>query len=270
MGMPKIAAIIVTYHPNKDNLIQNAFAIFPYVDCLLVWRNSEEDLSYIEKLSDNIVLIGDCNNHYLAEPYNYALQWCEHHDYNYLLTMDQDSRWIDLKGFLSDVERYKTSEIAIFAPNINNEIQSEDLLVDRDFVISSGMLIDVSCAKKVGGFNERYQIYWVDGEFCFKIRSQEFEIKVLTKYRLCHELGKQTKTIFGYSTSNYSPLMYYFIVRNMIWEHRQYGNGAVSHRCIFYTLFYNIRGIILGEDNKSKKIFKIIKGLIDGSLKSYQ
>lgn len=265
----KIAAIVVVYHPDIENLIKNIQSYIDYVDKLLVWRNSEEDLSILGALSDKILLLGIGENQYLASPYNIGLDWCYKHEYDFLLTMDQDSLWINFQGFLQNAISYKTSEIAVFAPNVNGNEDKQLPLIDKETVISSGMLIDVSAAKNVGGFNENYQIYWVDGEFCYKLRTNGYLIKLITDYSLIHELGNQSKTIFGFTTSNYSPTVYYFMIRNMIWEHREYGENAVSSKCIAYTLFYNLRGIILGESNKLIKIKSICKGLCDGMFSSY-
>lgn len=266
----KIAAIVVVYHPEIKSLIKNIQSYIDYVDKLLVWRNSDEDLSILNTLSDKILLLGTGKNQYLALPYNSGLDWCYKNEYDFLLTMDQDSLWINFQGFLQRAISYKTREIAVFSPNVNDNENKQFPLIDKETVISSGMLIDVLAAKLVGGFNEKYQIYWVDGEFCFKLRTKGYLIKLITDFPLIHELGKQSKTSFGFTTSNYSAIVYYFLVRNMIWEHREYGEKAVSLKCIAYTLLYNLRGIILGEKNKIKKLVKISKGLIHGCFKPYK
>ncbi|MEE1022828.1 MAG: hypothetical protein U0L83_06835 [Muribaculaceae bacterium] len=265
-----VAAIIVTYHPDIQRLIKNIHAIIDYVDKLIIWRNSNDDVSELTSISSKILVCGNGSNKFLSEPYNRALKWCKKNGYKYLLTMDQDSLWDNLEGFLQTVSISEASDIAIYSPNMNKVELSCDILVDKEFVISSGSLINIDIALKIGGFNEKYKIYWVDSEFCFRARANGYKIVMLPNYNIAHELGKQTKTLFGYTTSNYSPIVYYYMMRNMLWEHREHGNDAVSIKCVIYTTYYNLRGIILGEKDKCHKIAMIVKGWMNGLFSSYK
>lgn len=261
----RVAAIIVTYHPNRNDLFQNIESFIDDVDAVLVWRNSEESLDYLNRWKEKIHFIGEGNNEYIATPLNKAVNWCDENNYDYLLTMDQDSCWDDFHGFLTFVKSHIDNRISIYAPNINSQISNIDQQIfDVETVITSGSLIQVKAARKIGCFKESYKIYWVDGEFCYRARLQGYRVVVLPSFCLRHQLGKQTKTILGYYTSNYSPIVYYFMFRNMFWMHREHGKGAVSMRCILYTSLYNIRGIILGERKKLLKLWSIFKGSIVG------
>lgn len=265
----RIAAIVVTYHPHKDELYRNIKSFIADVDAVLIWRNSEEDLSYLSEWRDKIHYFGNNNNEYIAKPLNSALAWCVENRYDYLLTMDQDSVWENFYGFISYVKKNSDDNVAIYAPNVNRTFtKSTSNIVEAESVITSGSLIRVSIASEIGGFKEAYQIYWVDAEFCYRARRWGYKVLVLSQYLLSHKLGRQSKTILGYYTSNYSPQVYYFMFRNMYWMHREHGCKAVSIKCILYTSMYNIRGIILGESNKWKKLISIVKGSLTGIFKN--
>lgn len=267
----KTAAIIITYNPDLPNLEWNIQRIYNSVDYLIIWQNSSEDLSHLNKISNKILVWGDGTNQYIAHPLNAVLDWCALNKIDYLLTMDQDSIWEDCTGFLHNVLTLNIANVGIYAPRINTiESCFKGEYEEIDYTITSGSLINVNIAKEVGGFNEKYQIYWVDGEFCYKLRSKKYRIVRLNNYKLIHRLGNPTKTIFGFETSNYSPIVYYFLIRNMIWEFRQYGSSAVSYKCMLYTLFTNVRGIMLGEKYKFQKLRKILLGIYHGSIFSYQ
>ncbi len=45
----KIAAIVIAYHPQADELEKNMLAYMDAVDLVLVWRNSPEALPFNEK-----------------------------------------------------------------------------------------------------------------------------------------------------------------------------------------------------------------------------
>lgn len=268
--MKNTVGIIVTYNPDLKSLENNIKKIITAVDYLIIWQNSPEDLSYLKKISDKILLWGDGSNKYIAQPLNKALDWCYKHNFDYLLTMDQDSTWEDCDGFINDALALQIDNIGIIAPSINTKECYHSIFREIEYTITSGSLVNVNIAKKIGGFNERYQIYWVDGEFCFKLRNNNYKIIQLPHFRLEHKLGTPTKTILGFETSNYSPVVYFFIIRNMLWENRQYGPRAVSYKCIIYTLVRNISGIIIGEKNKIKKLRKVIKGLYHGLFLPYK
>lgn len=262
-------ATIITYHPDKNLLRKNIAAIYNECSEILIWRNSDDDLSDICNEFQNVRLMGDGTNRFIAYPLNQALEWCRENGYDYLLTMDQDSVWENFAGFLKKVESLDSSDnTIIYAPNVNNEFSAETL--HPETVITSGSLVNVEKALQIGGFKEKYEIYWVDGEFCFRARKNGYQITMLPEYNLIQQFGHQTRTLFGFKTSNYSPLIYYYLVRNMLWEHREHGSEAVSWRCILYTLMYTSRGIVLGEKQKMKKLTKITKGIIHGFFLSYK
>lgn len=267
----RVAAVVVTYHPNQSDLSKNIESFIDEVDAVLIWRNSKDPLDYLNRWREKIRFIGEEVNEYIAKPLNYAVAWCAENGYDYLLTMDQDSYWEDFQGFIASVKSHIDNSISIYAPNVNCQIPNVNTpIFDVETVITSGSLIRVDIARIIGGFKESYKIYWVDGEFCFRSRFHGYRVVVLPSFCLRHQLGKQTRTKFGYYTSNYSPIVYYFMFRNMFWMHREYGSRAVSVRCILYTAMYNIRGIILGESNKLLKLWSIFKGSFVGVLGKMQ
>lgn len=271
----KIAALFVVYHPDIRQLVTNVAAVIDSVEYVLVWRNSDENFSELT-CREKVILLGDGENRFIAYPLNQALQWCSSHGCDFLLTMDQDSTWSDFAGFRKSVKLNRDDNIAIYAPSVNKcgiKKYGGGKLADYqqvDFVISSGSLINVSIAQKVGGFNSRYKIYWVDSEFCYKVRANGYKIMQFSQFSLAHHLGNPTKILFGFFTSNYSPQIYYFIFRNMLWEHRQYGPKAVGYKCMAYTYMYNLRGILLGEKQKCRKLYKILLASVHGLFCSYK
>lgn len=259
----KIAAIVIVFHPEIEAFIANLCSYHADVDSILIWMNSLENIKLPALIRKKVVYCGSGQNEYIARPLNYAINWCIENNYDYLLTMDQDSTWENFSGFIKQVHRIQESETAIYAPNVNSIYSNNVSFHYVESVITSGSLLNVKIAYKLKGFRDDYQIYWVDGEFCHWLRLNGYKIKVLPRYNLKHLFGKETKTLLGYKTSNYSPIVYFFLIRNMLWMKREYVNHP-SWRCILYTIFYYIRGIILGENNKFLKISMIGKAFWHG------
>ena len=259
----KIAAIVTVFHPDIDLLFKSIDTYQNAVDKILVWRNSREELLFPVHIQEKIEFCGNGENEYIAKPLNYALDWCLQHEYNYLLMMDQDSTWFNCSDFIKKVKESEEDDVAIYAPNINHQFNTNQEIYNVESVITSGSLCNVYIAKELGGFREDYKIYWVDGEYCFWTRKKGYKIKVLAYFHMDQRFGIPSKTLFGYTTSNYSPIVYYFLFRNMLWMKREYHENP-SLKCILYTTFYNVRGIILGEHQKILKIGMICKAFIDG------
>ncbi len=258
-----IAAIVVSYNPKIQEVIDNIRSYCSAVDKVLIWRNSSEEFAVPADLEEKAILMGNGVNDYMARPLNTALEWCFKNGYDYLLTMDQDSKWENASYFVDRALSLAEDDVAIYAPYTvgQNEKPMQDY--DAESVITSGSLVNVAIAKSLGGFREDYKIYWVDGEFCYWARKNGYRIRVLHDCCLIQQFGKQTKTLFGFTTSNYSPFIYYLLIRNMLWMRREFPEG-VSVKTVLYTLMYTIRGIILGEKNKIRKIHNINKGVIHG------
>ena len=264
-----IASVVILYHPKTEEVLDNIRSYSATVDKILVWRNSSEELCIPSDLREKVLLMGAGENEFMAKPLNAALDWCEQNGYDFLLTMDQDSKWENAAHFIVRATALAEADVALYAPYTIGQYARPEQDYDAESVITSGSLVNVKIAKRLGGFREDYRIYWVDGEFCYWARKNGYRIRVLHDCALIQQFGKQTRTLFGFTTSNYSPYIYYLLIRNMFWMRREFPEG-VSIKTVLYTLFYNTRGILLGEKNKVRKIHSINKGIVHGLFSKYE
>lgn len=265
--MIKIAAIVITYYPDKKLLFKNIEAFADYVDQILIWRNSSEDFNYtklLDRWMSKIVFMGIGKNIYMAKPLNIAIKYCFENNYNYLLTMDQDSCWDNFKKFLYMVNLYRNSQVAIYAPNVNHYLDGYPFeYKDIEWVIQSGMLLNIDIVKDSGGFREDYRIYGIDEEFCYWLRLHGKKIRSFTNCHLQQKYGNVQKSHLGFSVYNYSPIVRYFLIRNMIWMKREFKNSTITRR-IIHVILQNIRDILLVENNKKHKLYKFSQGIWHG------
>jgi len=260
----RVAAVFIIYNPVVEDLKKNILQVIDYVDTVILWYNSECNISFDEYYNSKIIILGDGSNQFIAKPLNNAFEYCEKNGITHLLTMDQDSEWVDLQSFLNEVETCQLHDVIIYAPNINGSINSDAKFLDAETVITSGALHNVKLVNKLGGFREDYKIYWVDSEFCYWAKFNGYKIFYIPEYHLIHEFGNSTKKVFGIKGYNYSPIVYYFLFRNMLWMRREHGGKAVSFKTILYTMKLLIPGIVLCEKNKIKKLNMIIKAFCNG------
>lgn len=263
----RIAACIILYHPDPEDLRRNIEAIAPGIEALLLWKNSPEEIPLPEGLSCRVIELGDGTNSYIAKPLNECLAWCNRNGFDWLLTMDQDSEFEDFRAFATAAEALPSEGVGIFAPNVNRRYPETDNALQIESNITSGSLCSVRVAQAVGGFREDYRIYWVDSEFCHRLHLAGYKILALPRHNLIQQFGKIT-VVHGVRCYNYSPTTLYFMFRNMFWMHRQYRSNP-DLKCILYTSQMYLKGIVIGEKDKGPKLRAALKGMWHGLFRKY-
>lgn len=262
-----IAACIILYHPNPEDLLRNIKAIAPGIEALLLWKNSPEAIVIPEGLPCRVVWMGDGTNQYIAKPLNDCLAWCEQNSFDWLLTMDQDSEFEDFGAFVQSIETLTSNGVGIYAPNINRRYPETEESIEIESTITSGSLCSVATARAVGCFREDYQIYWVDSEFCHRLRLAGYKVLALPRHNLIQQFGKITLA-HGIRCYNYSPTTLFFMFRNMLWMHRQYRSNP-NLKCILYTTQMYLKGIVIEEKDKGPKLHAVLKGIWHGLFRKY-
>lgn len=262
----KIAAVVVIYHPDESLLYRNIKAFADCVDTIIIWRNSLEDnFDYLDEWRSKILFMGSGHNEYMAKPLNRVMDYCVSERYDYLLTMDQDSCWENFAGFVSVVYALpKDGSVAVYAPNVNHYLKDESVdYEDIEWVIQSGMLLDLRVVKPYGGFREDYGIYGVDEEFCYWLRLHGKKVRSFTHFHLKQRYGNARKSWLGFYVYDYSPVVRYFLIRNMIWMKREFKDSTITRR-IVHVFLLNVRDIVLVENHKVAKLLKLFQGVQHG------
>lgn len=63
-----------------------------------------------------------------------------------------------------------------------------------DWVSGACMLVRRDAFLRVGGFDERYFLYWEDADLCRRIRAAGFSVRYLPAARVMHALGQSSKS----------------------------------------------------------------------------
>lgn len=267
----KICGIVVAYYPEFEEFWHNIEQYINDIDHLIIWDNtpsSNSKNSTIEPpkhLKNKITILGTGKNEYISLPLNSGIKWARERRFTHILTMDQDSQWINFKKFIEEVSvnpKYK-----IFAPNVNNALDGKGNF-EKEYSITSGTLYSLDIFDIVGYFNEAYQIDGVDIEFGLRGYIKGIPTLMLTKAHLKQKFGDtQTRKLF--KITNYSPTRRYYIMRNDIWLLRQYKKylPKSKKRYIKKEYLINLLMIIIYESNKFEKIKSLTKGLFHGIFK---
>lgn len=281
----KIIGIVVIYKPDIDKLVYNINKYINDISYLIIWDNSSilnsERKIILEKCvnHEKICFAGNGINQGLGIAFNYALNIAIRDEYEFLMTMDQDSEWQNFPNYLSIINKITDSKIAIFGPKVLNAFENYSLekyysnceISSTEFVISSGAVYKVDILSSIGGFAEEYFIDAIDEEVCYRAHANGYDTVIVNSSFLLQEFGLYKKRkIFGKSvaTSNYSPFRYYHITRNHLWLARSiYVNRKQKKLMIYNYVLAPAVKILLFEENKLEKIIAIFKGIVDGILK---
>ena len=274
----KIAGCVILYNPDAD-VVVNIASYIDYLDLLYVVDNQHGD-SVIEQLGqryqEKIVPIRHNENMGIAFSLNEALKLAKD-KYDFLLTMDQDSRFspasmVRLKSEILRFDWKKTLAIGASIESFGFEEPAEPAISWKQTVnmITSGNIVSVKNALAIGGYDEDLFIDEVDSDFC--IRGVKAGYKLYTNtggVYLLHSLGNPSyHKYFGHVTKvqNHNKTRKYYIFRNRLVVLFRHGRMMGAKRCWNYYIKANInliRDVLFFEDDKIGKLKNITKGLID-------
>jgi rhamnosyltransferase len=221
-----IAGVVILYHPDLELLSVNIQTYVSGLKQLYVYDNSETKTPGIEealtKINPSIQYKFFNSNEGIAKRLNQAMDQAALNQYDYLLTMDQDSSFK-----AGDFEKYKTliqasayNHVAQFGVNCQPDFtQPKEQPEEALTLITSGSILNLSLTKNIGPFNEALFIDFVDAEFSYRVIQNGYINLMFSNIVLNHNLGKLVE---GRGLGNFkksmriihAPNRVYYIVRN--------------------------------------------------------
>lgn len=251
---------VVLYNPSNEVVerIKGYAQVFKYV---YVFDNSEPQF-YSKNLNiqkeimsiPNSIYIYQNENVGLSIAYNKFLEICKT---KYMCIIDQDSQF-SKENILSMIEKINLSdkELVIIGPRViydKKQIQKEDKMENKDYIISSGSFLNVDYLKELNiRFDENYFIDRVDVDICRQIKNKGYSVCMYYGAVLYQELGELSKN--GHRT--HSPLRQYYMFRNRFYYNRKFIRNPVKRWCVsliqtIHQLYY-----ITVNDNQKMRRYK--------------
>lgn len=288
MQKTKVAACVVLYNP-EDTIVENLHSYAHKVSYVILVDNSTTDnLALINKIKNNlknIIYIKNNDNLGIATALNIGCEEAIKYDMTWVLTMDQDSKFINIDEYLKCLYNLSSIEnIALLAPNHmwlpENHIQKGSTCEHQEkfLVITSGNLLNLSLFNNIGQFEEKLFIDMVDHDYCIRAQKLKYKIYYYPNIILQHSLGSlfQRKNLITRKVRNkieHSPQRIYYITRNSLYIWQQYHNIFPKEFHLLKTLnilfIHEITKIILYEDQKWQKIKAKFLGLKDFFFNNY-
>lgn len=273
MTKPKILSVIIIYNPDLDLLKRNIDALINHVDNLVIWNNSPEKFKEDLISSDGagrLLFFSEGSNLGISKALNTVWHYAQQNGYDYLLTMDQDSVWVNLEGFLERVFSFKEC-LNIFGPEYS--LCEAGSFTEKEYRITSGMLVPIKILNEIGGYYTDFYVDGVDVELCYRAKEHGYKVYNVSGSMLEHHAGSNLHCKFlwhQFYSDGYSPKRIFGIIRNHLIIYKRFKIGKLERDYILhhYYIMMPIK-IILGEKEKWSKLKSFIKGIYRGVVDSY-
>jgi rhamnosyltransferase len=270
----KIAGTVILYNPHQ-NFIENILLYLHDIERLYVIDNSDQfPQDYKSRLShnDKIVYLDNKSNIGIAAALNIAAHLAIRDGYEFLLTMDQDSKVTPgmIKAMLKCLDSVDLSRVGILSPvqvytsykKISYDKPCEEILT----TMTSGSLLNLTAYRVTGPFLDKLFIDYIDHEYCMRLKTNGFKTVQANNAVLEHPLGSITEYRLlwkRFALGNHPPLRRYYITRNKFYLYDHYKKIFPDYFRHFFTyLAYEILTILLYENNKVYKLRMIVKGYL--------
>lgn len=278
-----LAGCIILYHPNSS-VIKNVGTFIDFVNVLYVIDNSEKiDEGLIKTLcllSSKIIYLPQNKNVGVATALNISAKLAVKANYNWLLTMDQDSYFAERDFFHSWKTAVGNTNIGLIAASYTKQYdrwhkEYSENFNEIHFIVTSGNIINLMAWNNVKGFEEKLFIDEVDHDYCLKLRQHGYKILISTKVFMKHFIGdiivKDKRSLISDNNLNlHSPVRYYYIARNVLYLCKKY--FFIDFRFVtsrFYYLIKRLSKIILLYPDKALYLRFFFAGVKDFALSNY-
>ena len=288
MAKTKIAACVILYNPENE-IFDNIASYIGDVGMLYIVDNStSHNHLLIEKLSHSFSNIGYINNNDnlgIATALNIGCDRALEDGYEWILTMDQDSKFVNFPHYLSCLENLQnTDNIAILSANTN---YNEDMEIPKEALctfeetfsaITSANLLNLKLFEKIGKFEDKLFIDLVDYDYCIKAQMNNFKVLYFPNIFVKHALGTVflRKNIFTKKTRakrEHNPQRTYYFARNYLYLSKKFGKYFPKELNIFKIInilfIHEVTKILLYEDQKTKKLYAKFLGLFHFLINRY-
>lgn len=276
--MENIVAGIVLYNPNLNRLEQNIRAVVSQVKRVILFDNGSKNIKEINRLlclNDwNCVLLKKNKNMGIAYALNQIASWSIRNGYEWVLTLDQDT--VVNLGLVKEYCKYlRLPQVGQLCCNFidrnTNKKEYDNFksnsYVEIDKCITSGSLMNLSALKRIGGFDEKLFIDYVDFDVCFALRKNGFKNYIINFIGMSHEIGDRKEYKIGtkiFDIMNHTAFRHFFISRNEIIVFKRYPDEELPN--MYFMQIKTIIKILFFEKNKFKKIFAIVRGFSQGMI----
>jgi rhamnosyltransferase len=270
----KISACVILYNPKEEDL-KNINTYINKIEKVYVYDNTESksNESFFNEYK-NVDYYWDGENKGLSIRLNQACLKAIEEKFEYLLTMDQDSSFLEknIDKYFNDIFNHKYKQItANFGLKYDQEFlefTSEEIeILHKDHIITSGSVMNLSLYSKIGGFDENFFIDLVDFDYCFaSVKNGFFNVEFQNNF-FKHSLGEvvlRPPALFPFKllkkeVTIHQSIRIYYMYRNLLFFEKKYKNYFPD---LTKQLNKDYKGHIKKCVKYSTQLFKTLKLLL--------
>lgn len=267
--MAHVGIIIVTYNPVMKNFENNLSYIKKLKQKILIVDNNSnlkeiKRLRNIAKQNYNVSLIELDKNMGIGYAQNIGINYFKNKGVDFCFFLDQDSyiKEAHFKKLVNDFEQIRIIDknAVLMGPILNESDLLRDNISKVNKLISSGSLMVLEATSSVGLMKEKFFIDFIDYEWCWRARKKRKNIYQDGYVVLHHE-------------TNGVPRKYHHTIDPIFRLFYLYRNGTyiIFHEDIFITqkleLFSKLAGKLLFQfvlESRFKRVSTCIKGIVKG------
>lgn len=263
-----IAAVVVLYNPGTG-VLDNLKSIKDRVAALFVVDNSDRGVSpvLLELMSQkNVTIIQNSGNNGIAAALNQAARSALDRGFEFLLTLDQDSR--PLPGMVDALMACYDPSVGMVAPILltrpgqkpPGRTRSRPVLT----AMTSGSLLRLAAYSQAGPFRDEFFIDFVDIEYCLRLQKLGFKVIQAEKACLEHTVGTRIGPGKWFSVTTHSPLRKYYKTRNRLQVWKEY--GRLNPRYVWrdrLRFLLEFARLLLFEPERLEKLTMMWRGWCD-------
>lgn len=269
-----VVAVIVSFN-GGDKPLRVVDALRDQVGKIVVIDNGSDQRSraYLSELShiEELELVFLPWNSGVGYALNLGLELAGRYGFRWMLTMDQDSvpEADMVKIFLDHLRRHPEDEC--LTPEFDSR-GGAGLPAGGSrtvaYAITSGNLVSVSLARKVGGYDDRLFVDGVDFDFSLKLRLAGSSIVAVHRARMWHEIGEGSvrSLLLGRFHTFHSPARRYYSFRNYVALLKTYLRSFPKFiaKLGLAHLFLVVTILVYGKQRR-ESIRMMVRGVVDGA-----
>ena len=284
--MPHLVAIVVTYHPDAS-VIDRIRRLAGQAGHVVIVDNTPDVLSRklfsgaFASIPETVTFFFNNANFGVAAALNLGMRYAISCGAEWVLTMDQDSCITDgmiqvMLATYQDLPADLRQQTVSLAPVLVESeedgvcavvpIPSPSAHREISTAITSGNLIKSDAWQRIGGFEEKLFIDYVDHDFCFRLRRAGLKIVECRNARLIHRIGHaRTIKCLGRKLiiDQHPPFRSYYILRNGLYFWRTFPEPDPFVRADKMNTLKLILKAILFDTRKAERMRMFWRGYRD-------
>ncbi len=283
--MLKALIVTVAYNPPTSLLDNLQVDYYPH----MVVDNSEQETIWLKNYcaEHNHVYQWLGDNLGIAKALNVGAEYAIEHGFDYIVTMDQDSRLnvfmlVSVTHFIIDFSNNEL--VALFSPfhSLDGIKSNSSCVMVNEIVMTSGNFVNLSIWKKLNGYNELLFIDMVDGDFCSRAIINGYQTILIPWITLEHTLGiyHSRMVFFGVVLDTYchNKIRKFYQARNTLYcfsiykkyKNTQFNNIYEFHLGMFKEFIVKMPlKILCLEEHKISKLIYFFKGVFSFLLNKF-